>query len=158
MVEGYKRNQSMPKAGFAAGPCLYKDTAQLNAFLKNQFTLGKTATSINQNFPKFIYKKMLNKFKKKLKRKKIGILGMAFKSDIDDIRDSLSIDLWKYLKRKKINVLISDEFVKMENIINKKELIKKSDIIILGAPHSSYKNLKIPKDKFLIDTWGFFEK
>ena len=83
---------------------------------------------------------------------------MAFKSDIDDIRDSLSIDLWKYLKRKKINVLISDEFVKMENIINKKELIKKSDIIILGAPHSSYKNLKIPKNKFLIDTWGFFEK
>ena len=56
MVEGYERNQSMPKAGFAAGPCLYKDTAQLNAFLKNQFTLGKTATSINQNFPKFIYK------------------------------------------------------------------------------------------------------
>ena len=83
---------------------------------------------------------------------------MAFKSDIDDIRDSLSIDLWKYLKRKKINVLISDEFVKMENIINKKELIKKSDIIILGAPHSSYKKLKIPKNKFLIDTWGFFEK
>ena len=101
---------------------------------------------------------MLNKFKKKLKRKKVGILGMAFKSDIDDIRDSLSIDLWKYLKRKKLNVLISDEFVKMENIINKKELIKKSDIIILGAPHSSYKKLKIPKNKFLIDTWGFFEK
>ena len=158
MVEGYERNQSMPKAGFAAGPCLYKDTAQLNAFLRDQFTLGKTATSINQNFPKFIYKKMLNKFKNKLKRKKVGILGMAFKSDIDDIRDSLSIDLWKYLKRKKINVLISDEFVKMENIINKKELIKKSDIIILGAPHSSYKKLKIPKNKFLIDTWGFFEK
>ena len=46
----------------------------------------------------------------------------------------------------------------MENIINKKELIKKSDIIILGAPHSSYKKLKIPTNKFLIDTWGFFEK
>ena len=34
MIEGYNRNKSMPKAGFAAGPCLYKDTAQLNAFLK----------------------------------------------------------------------------------------------------------------------------
>ena len=51
-------------------------------------------------------------------------------------------------KRKKLNVLISDEFVKMENIINKKELIKKSDIIILGAPHSSYKKLKIQKISF----------
>ncbi len=158
MIDGYERNQSMPKAGFAAGPCLYKDTAQLNAFLKNQFTLGKTATDINQNFPKFIYKKMLDKYKKKLIKKKIGILGMSFKSDIDDIRDSLSVNLWKFIKSKKLKVFISDEFVKMKDIINKKELIKKSDIIILGAPHSSYKKLKIPKNKYLIDTWGFFEK
>jgi UDP-N-acetyl-D-mannosaminuronic acid dehydrogenase len=158
MIDGYGRNQSMPKAGFAAGPCLYKDTAQLNAFLKNQFTLGKTATNINQNFPKFIYKKILQKFKDNLKNKKIGILGMAFKSDIDDIRDSLSIDLCRFLKSKKLKVLISDEYVKMKDLISKDELIKKSDIIILGSPHSKYKNLKIPKKKYLIDTWGFFEK
>ena len=158
MIDGYERNQSMPKAGFAAGPCLYKDTAQLNVFLKNQFTLGKTATAINQNFPKFIYKKILDRYKKGIIKKKIGILGMAFKSDIDDIRDSLSIDLWKFLKSKKLKVFISDEFVNMKNIIKSNELIKKSDIIILGAPHSAYKKLKIPKNKYLIDTWGFFEK
>ena len=75
----------MAKAGLAAGPCLYKDTAQLNVFLKNQFTLGKTATAINQNFPKFIYKKILDRYKKGIIKKNIGILGMAFKSDIDDI-------------------------------------------------------------------------
>ena len=46
----------------------------------------------------------------------------------------------------------------MKNIIKSNELIKKSDIIILGAPHSAYKKLKIPKNKYLIDTWGFFEK
>ena len=158
MIDGYERNQSMPKAGFAAGPCLYKDTAQLNVFLKNQFTLGKTATAINQNFPKFIYKKILDRYKKGIIKKKIGILGMAFKSDIDDIRDSLSIDLLKFLKSKKLKVFISDEFVNMKNIIKSNELIKKSDIIILGAPHSAYKKLKIPKNKYLIDTWGFFEK
>lgn len=158
MIDGYERNQSMPKAGFAAGPCLYKDTAQLNVFLKNQFTLGKTATAINQNFPKFIYKKILDRYKKGIIKKNIGILGMAFKSDIDDIRDSLSIDLWKFLKSKKLKVFISDEFVNMKNIIKSNELIKKSDIIILGAPHSAYKKLKIPKNKYLIDTWGFFEK
>ena len=69
MIEGYDRNKSMPKAGFAAGPCLYKDTAQLNAFLKNSFTLGKASTKINQGFPNFIYKKMKNKFIKKLHTK-----------------------------------------------------------------------------------------
>ena len=101
---------------------------------------------------------MKNKFKEKLKNKKIGILGVAFKPNIDDTRDSLSVDLFKFLKKKKFNVKISDEFVKMNGIIDKKKLIKESDIIILGAPHSSYKKLKIPKNKYLVDTWGFFEK
>ena len=158
MIDGYDRNKSIPKAGFAAGPCLYKDTAQLNAFLKNEFTLGKVATEINTSFPKIIYKKMLNKYKKSLIKKKIGILGMAFKSDIDDTRDSLSIDLLNYLKSKKLSVNISDHFVNMKGIIKASDLIKKSDIIIIGSPHSKYKNLKIPKNKFLIDSWGLFEK
>jgi len=158
MIDGYDRNKSIPKAGFAAGPCLFKDTAQLNVFLKNSFTLGIAATKINQGFPKFIYSMMNEKFKKKLKNKKIGILGVAFKSDIDDVRDSLSIDLYNFLIKKKLKVDISDEFVKMPKIIDKNSLIKKSDIIILGAPHTAYKKIKIPKNKYVIDSWGFFDR
>ena len=156
MIEGYDRNKSLPKAGFAAGPCLYKDTAQLNAFLKNSFTLGTTATKINQGFPKFIFTKMSKKFKKNLKSKKIGILGAAFKSNIDDIRDSLSIELFNFLKKKGLKVNISDDYVKMKEMISAKKLVKQSDIIILGVPHSSYRKIKIPKKKYLIDSWGFF--
>ena len=158
MIEGYKRNRNIAKAGFTAGPCLYKDTAQLNAFLKNSFTLGTAATEINQGFPKFIYNKIKKKFKNKLKIKRIGILGIAFKSDIDDVRDSLSIDLLNFLSKKGLRVHISDPYVKMKGIIEKNKLIKLSDIIILGAPHSSYKKIKIPKNKFLVDSWEFFEK
>ena len=158
MIDGYDRNQSLPKAGFAAGPCLYKDTAQLNAYLKNSFTLGSAAIEINQGFPNFIYKKIKNKFKTKLRNKKIGILGVSFKSDIDDIRDSLSIDLYNLLKKRGLKVNISDDYVKMDELIDKKKLIKNSDIIILGVPHSSYKKIKIPKNKYLVDSWGFFEK
>jgi len=158
MIDGYDRNKGIPYAGFAAGPCLYKDTAQLNSFLNNSFSLGKAATKVNQGLTNFIYKKIKNTFKEKLKKKKIGILGVAFKPDIDDIRDSLSIDLYKFLKRKNLKVKISDDFVKMDELIDKKRLIKESDIIILGVPHSSYKKLKMPKNKYLIDTWGFFEK
>ena len=156
MIEGYDRNKNIPRAGFAAGPCLYKDTAQLNAFLKNSFTLGIAATEINQGFPRFIYSMMKSKFKQKLKSKKIGILGIAFKSDIDDIRDSLSIDLLNYLKKKNLKVSVSDEFAVIPGLISKNELINKSDIIVLGAPHSAYKKIKIPKNKYLIDSWGFF--
>ena len=55
MIDGYERNKSMPKAGFAAGPCLYKDTAQLNAFLKTHLHSVRPLQKINQSFPKFIY-------------------------------------------------------------------------------------------------------
>ena len=37
MIDGYDRNKGIPYAGFAAGPCLYKDTAQLNSFLNLEF-------------------------------------------------------------------------------------------------------------------------
>ncbi len=158
MMDGYERNKDIPKAGFAAGPCLYKDTAQLNAFLKNSFTLGKEATKINQTLPIEIYKKLKKKFGRKLTKKKIGILGVAFKPDIDDTRDSLSLDLYNYLKKKKLKIFMSDDFVDIKSKINKNMLIKNSDIIILGTPHKVYKKIKIPKKKYLIDTWGFFEK
>ena len=158
MMDGYERNKDIPKAGFAAGPCLYKDTAQLNAFLKNSFTLGKEATKINQTLPIEIYKKLKKKFGRKLTKKKIGILGVAFKPDIDDTRDSLSLDLYNYLKKKKLKIYMSDDFVDIKSKINKNMLIKNSDIIILGTPHKVYKKIKIPKKKYLIDTWGFFEK
>ena len=158
MMDGYERNKNIPKAGFAAGPCLYKDTAQLNAFLKDSFTLGKEATKINQTLPIEIYKKLKKKFGKKLVKKKIGILGVAFKPDIDDTRNSLSLDLYNYLKKKKLKTFVSDDYVDIKNKINKSVLIKNSDIIILGTPHKIYKKIRIPKKKYLIDTWGFFEK
>ena len=71
MIDGYDRNKSMPMAGFAAGPCLYKDTAQLNAFLKNSFKLGIAATKINQSFPKVIYDKIKKNLVKNLNQKKL---------------------------------------------------------------------------------------
>ena len=83
---------------------------------------------------------------------------MAFKPDIDDTRDSLSLDLYNYFKKKKLKTFVSDDYVNIKNKINKSVLIKNSDIIILGTPHKIYKKIRIPKKKYLIDTWGFFEK
>jgi len=158
MIEGYQRNSNIPTAGFAAGPCLYKDTIQLSSFLKKSFTLGQVSTKINQGLPYFIYKKLLNKFKKNLKKKKIGILGITFKADIDDTRDSLAKELFNLLKRKKLKVIFSDQYdLILKNNINKNKLITKSDIIIVGAPHKAYKKIIIPKNKYLVDPWGFFE-
>ena len=158
MVDGYERNRDIPLAGFAAGPCLFKDTVQLSAFLKNKFLLGKAATSINENLPKFLLKRLKEKYKSKLNHKTIGILGLAFKAEIDDDRDSLSIKLIKILKRNKIKLIISDEYIKHPEGVKKEKLIKKSDIIIIATPHKAYKKIKFPKNKEVIDTWGLIEK
>ena len=156
MRDDYKRNANIPMAGFAAGPCLLKDTMQLSSFYNHKFSLGHTAMSINEGLPKFLIMKLNKEYN--LRKKTIGILGLSFKSDTDDLRDSLSIKLLKQLKARKIKTLQSDEYYKDKHNIDKKLLVKKSDIIIVATPHKAYKNLKISKNKILVDIWGFIEK
>ena len=85
-------------------------------------------------------------------------MGLSFKGETDDLRDSLSIKLLKQLKSKKIKTLQSDEYNKDKNNIDKNLLIKKSDIIIVSTPHKAYKNLKIKKNKIIVDIWGITKK
>ena len=112
--------------------------------------------TINEGIPKFIVNKLEKKFN--LKKKVVGVLGLTFKSETDDIRDSLAIKLLKLLKSKKIKTLQSDEYFKNKENVKKDYLIKKSDIIILSAPHKAYKKLKIKKNKIIIDIWGLIDK
>ncbi len=156
MRDGYLRNANIPMSGFTAGPCLLKDTMQLSSFYNHNFSLGRAAMSINEGIPKFIINKLKKKFN--LKNKTVGVLGLAFKSETDDVRDSLAIKLVKLLKKMKIKTLQSDEFYKSKENVDKRDLIKKSDIIILSTPHKAYKKLKIGKNKVLIDVWGLIEK
>jgi len=152
MRDGYERNLNLPTAGFTAGPCLLKDTMQLSSFYKNKFSLGHTAMQINEDIPKFIVNDLKKKYN--LKKKIIGILGLAFKAETDDIRDSLSIKLLNYLKRMKLKILQSDEYYKSKLNVKKEFLIKNSDIIIIAVPHEKYKKIKFPKKKIIVDIWG----
>ena len=156
-TQNYPRIKGFAKAGFAAGPCLFKDTMQLASFANNNFFLGHAAMLINEGLPNFIIQKL--KENHNLKNKVIGILGMAFKGDSDDPRESLSYKLKNALQIEAGSVLCSDQFIKNENFISTAELVEKSDIIILGAPHSEYKKLKMDfKSKVIVDIWNFFGK
>ena len=106
----------------------------------------------------FIFEKRGGVPKFNLKKKTVGVLGLAFKSETDDIRDSLSIKLLQLLKSKKVKTLQSDEYFKTKENIDKIDLIKKSDIIIVSTPHKAYKKLKIGKNKILVDIWGLNDK
>ena len=83
---------------------------------------------------------------------------MSFKAEIDDVRDSLSFKLGKILKTQCAEVFYSDEFAKNPDFISKETLINKSEIVIIGAPHSIYSNLSIPERIEIIDIWGILMK
>ena len=51
MKHNYPRAKGMPTPGFAAGPCLVKDTMQLTAFARNEFALGNAAIMVNEGLP-----------------------------------------------------------------------------------------------------------
>lgn len=152
MVEGYGRAATLPSAGFAAGPCLLKDTMQLAAFNNNAFSLGHAAMAINEGLPNFLVDTLGRRYK--LDETRVGILGMAFKADSDDIRDSLSYKLGKVLRFHGAHVLYSDEFAKDPTFVTKEHLVTNSDVVIVGVPHSAYRDLVVPRNIEVIDLWS----
>ena len=156
MSDNYKRNKNLPKAGFTSGPCLLKDTMQLSSFFNHKYKLLNEAKNINENIPNVIFKNLKKTFN--LNGKTIGILGLTFKADNDDLRDSLSVKLLKILRKNKLNVIASDEYHKSDKLVDKEYLIKNADIIIIATGHSIYKKLKIDKKrKKVIDIWNILK-
>ena len=100
----------MPSAGFAAGPCLLKDTMQLLSFSRNNFSLGNSSMLVNEGLILYLIDKLEKKYN--LKTKKVGLLGMAFKAESDDTRSSLSYKINKILNINAKEVLTTDPFVK----------------------------------------------
>jgi UDP-N-acetyl-D-mannosaminuronic acid dehydrogenase len=149
----YPRMRSFARAGFAAGPCLLKDTLQLSAFSGNNFFLGHAAMLVNEGLPNFIVTQLRPM---DLADKKVAILGMAFKGESDDIRDSLSYKLKKLLEVEAKEVLCTDPFVPDAGLVPLDEAVRQADIIVLGAPHSAYHDLAIPKCKVVVDIWNFW--
>jgi UDP-N-acetyl-D-mannosaminuronic acid dehydrogenase len=155
MQHNYPRLAGLANAGFAAGPCLLKDTMQLAAFYDNYFNIGHVAMLINEGLPLFIVNKLMEKYD--LQQLTIGLLGMAFKANNDDIRSSLSYKLKKALAFRGKEVLTTDPYVTCDpEILPVEEVVKRSDIVILCTPHQVYKTLDLGR-KIVVDVWNFWE-
>ncbi len=151
MTHNYSRTKDFPRPGFAAGPCLFKDTMQLAAFNNNNFHLGHTAMLINEGLPNYVVNQLKKQYN--LSEMKVGILGMAFKAESDDIRESLSYKLKKILEIESGKVYCADPYVKDPALTDEATLLETCDIIIIAAPHKRYKTLEI-KNKKVVDIWN----
>jgi UDP-N-acetyl-D-mannosaminuronic acid dehydrogenase len=155
LAADYPRAADMPGAGFAAGPCLFKDTMQLAAYNNNNFALGHTAMTINEGLPLYLVDRLQRRFS--LAEMTVGVLGMAFKGGSDDTRSSLSYKLKRILAFKAGAVLCTDPYVTTDpDLLPLDEVVARADLLVIGAPHPEYRDLVT--DKPVADIWNVLGK
>jgi UDP-N-acetyl-D-mannosaminuronic acid dehydrogenase len=123
---------------------------QLSALVQQNFPLGHSAMMVNEGTPGYLVSRIRDRYD--LRNMTVGILGMAFKGNVDDTRSSLAYKLRKLLMFEAKEVLICDSFTNDPRNSDLRTVLDESDLLIIGAPHSQYKTIAINKP--VIDIWG----
>ncbi len=157
----YKRG-GLKLPGLTGGPCLFKD----GFFLISDLPFGdliSTSWKLNEAIPLFLIKKI--KERMRLKKKKAVILGLAFKSEIDDPRGSLSFKVRKALLKESAEVVLHDPFIKTySNQVVEDDVysaVENADLLFIATNHKAYKTLdmkkikeKVKKTCMVCDVWN----
>ncbi|TMD97958.1 MAG: nucleotide sugar dehydrogenase [Chloroflexi bacterium] len=149
--QDYPRAADLPGPGFAAGPCLLKDTMQLSAFTADHFPMGQAAMQVNEGLPGYIIDTLNSR--RPLLGRTLGILGMAFKGESDDPRASLSYKLRKLAQFKGAKVLCTDPYIVDETFEPLDKVLRESELLVVGAPHRAYRGLELD-GREVVDIWG----
>ena len=119
MTADYPRMAGFPMAGFAGGPCLLKDTMQLAAFNHYAFVIGQAAMMVNEGLPSILVETVKARYS--LAGSTAAILGMAFKGNSDDPRDSLAYKLRKVLTLECRRVLCTDPYIEDPSFVSARD-------------------------------------
>ncbi|MBT7899444.1 MAG: nucleotide sugar dehydrogenase [Candidatus Marinimicrobia bacterium] len=129
------------------------------------------AGEINTGMPEYGVRKVgevLNNVEKSIKGSRILVLGLAYKKNIDDIRESSSLEIIDLLLKKGANVQYSDPFISQTHKTRKnnfnlksvkinKETLSKIDLVLLATDHDDFDYELIKQEaKLIIDTRGKF--
>ena len=135
------------------GSCFPKDTKAITATadkFKINLSVIKSVIKSNENRSNFLLNKVYKILNNKIKNKKITFLGVTFKANTDDMRDSSSLKMIPALSKKgaKINYFdptgVKKEFSKVKNVSyidNIKESVKGSDLVIIHTEWNDFKSI-----------------
>ncbi len=153
---GYKRG-GLKSPGFTGGPCLYKDGFFLLS--KTPFTeLIYTSWKINESVPSFLLQKIADTVD--LDRQVFAVLGLSFKKNIDDSRNSLSYKLKKLIHQDGHEVLLHDPYLEPGSL---EDIVKRADVVIVAVNHDEYRDRLgemvawAKPDAVFCDVWNLFQ-
>jgi len=122
------------------------------------------ASKINRHMPHFVLQRIseaLNTKKKSLNGAKVLVLGVAYKSDVDDIRESPALDVLELLKKQGANIQYSDphvetlnwDHISLESISLNKKNIEEFDCVVIITAHKFFDySLIVSSAKLIVDT------
>ena len=149
------------------GHCIPIDPIYLSWKLKSLHYTARfidLASEINTGMPRYTVGKVqdaLNQHQKCLNGSKVLVLGAAYKPDIDDMRESPSLDVMHLLRQKGANVSYNDPYVpqldlegeKLESVTDLYTAIGEADCVVIVTNHSCYDYPLInEKAKLIVDT------
>jgi len=151
---GYKRG-GLKSPGLTGGPCLYKD----GFFLTNRIPYNELISSawkINETVPAYLVDRARRL--KRIEGSRAAILGLAFKKNIDDPRNSLSYKLRKQLLAEGAEVHVHDPFIASEPL---EDVLRDADFIFIGMDHDAFRALtpealraRVRPDALVCDIWN----
>jgi UDP-N-acetyl-D-mannosaminuronic acid dehydrogenase len=141
------------------GHCIAVDPWFIVARSPDQARLIRTAREVNDSKPDWVIGKV-RRSAEKFKHPVIGCLGLAFKADVDDLRESPAVGIVRRLISENLGeILIAEPKIKSHRefpLRPFREVVAAADIVLLLVDHREFRDLKAVdlKEKILIDTRG----
>lgn len=150
------------------GHCIAVDPWFIVNRTPNEAKLIKQSREVNDYKPEFVIEKVMNAVKElKLNNPKITCFGLAFKPNIDDLRESPALGICKKLSLKFKNVLAVEPNIKVLPSVLQQENVElvsledglKSDVLVMLVEHNEFKNIqpKINNNQRIVDTRGIWK-